>query len=255
MHLFSSSLHTQVGTQEQSEERILEQYAERQALSAVRGANFTQCLALHQLPADLELVDPRGRSFLLHGKDLCNERTWNKFLASLAHPVNLLSLTQNAEPLARLYRTWLITKYTQRYRWLSTPAHIHWFEQVTALAVIRKVMEAKHHAWTYEQNEHAFADAWCATEMSNLMVLSAMTAEIARAIHHIVKQPEQAKEMIEQLFDTQATRLRESPSQMRQPLPPLPPLPEGVALPQALLPRIAHQTDEAEASPPVSGKE
>ncbi|GHO76438.1 hypothetical protein KSD_42090 [Ktedonobacter sp. SOSP1-85] len=244
MHLFHAP-RTPID-QEHTEALILEQHAERQALSAVRGANFTQCLSLHHLTADLELVDPRGRPHLMHGKDLFDERTWNKFLASLQHSINVLSLTQSAEPLTKLYRTWLLTKYTQRYRWLSTPAQIQWFEQVTALVILRKVMEAKHHAWTYQQNEQAFADSWCAMEMKNLMTLNTMTTEIAKAIHHIVRQPEQAKEMIEHLFEIQATRLFDHPVSLRHPLPSLPPLPEGAALPQAILPLIAPHAEQAE---------
>ncbi|GHO61397.1 hypothetical protein KSC_002890 [Ktedonobacter sp. SOSP1-52] len=253
MHLFHAS-HISID-QGNTEALLLEQHAERQALSAVRGANFTQCLTLHHLAADLELVDPRGRPHLMHGKDLFDERTWTKFLASLQHPMNILSLTQSAEPLVKLYRTWLLTKYTQRYRWLSTPTQIQWFEQVTALVILRKVMEAKHHAWTYQQDEHAFADSWCAMEMRHLMTLNSMTTEIAKAIHHIVRQPEQAKEMIEHLFDIQATRLLDRPVPLRHPLPSLPPLPEGVALPQAILPLIAPSTDQAEVSPQSTAKE
>ena len=59
--------------------------------------------------------------------------------------------------------------------------------------------------------------------------------EIAKAIHHIVRQPEQAKELVEHLFDVQSTKLRDRPQQIRQALPPLPPLPEGAHLPLALL--------------------
>ncbi|EFH83585.1 hypothetical protein [Ktedonobacter racemifer] len=249
-----NSLHT-YSSQEHEEAQILEQYAERHALSAVRGANFTQCLTLHHLAADLELVDPGGRPHLMHGKDLSDERTWKKFLASLQHPMNLLSLTQSAEPLAKLYRTWLLTKHTQRYRWLNTPGQIHWFEQVTALVILRKLMEAKHHAWTYQHNEGAFADTWCALEMRHLMSLNAMTTEIAKAIHHIVRQPEQAKDMIEHLFDIQATRLLEQPVHLRHLLPPLPPLPTGVALPQALLPLLGELKEMKEMPSPMPTKE
>lgn len=223
------------GISPQAEARLLEQYAERQALSVLRGANFTQCLTLHRIAPDLEVVDPRGNTRTIHGKDLFDERTWQKFLASLPHPINLLSLTRSAEPLVKLYRTWLLTKYTQRYRWLTTSAQLHWFEQVTALVVVRKLMEAKHHAYTYQQ-EDAFADPWVALEMGMLIALNTMSSEIAKAIHHIVKQPDEAKDLVEHLFDVQATRLRHRPQQIREALPPLPPLPEGAALPLALLP-------------------
>ncbi|GHO56159.1 hypothetical protein [Ktedonobacter robiniae] len=199
-----------------------------------------------------ESLSPTNQEQMIVGSAVCI-LLWSQAAAQSEEVERLLLFAQRLQKNIIVLR--LITKYTQRYRWLSTPAQIKWFEQVTALAVIRKMMEAKYHAWTYEHNEHAFVDAWCSMEMRNLMALSAMTTEIAKAIHHIVKQPEQAKEMLEQLFDMQATRLRENPFQMRQPLPPLPSLPEGVALPQALLPRITQQTEEAEVPSLVSGKE
>lgn len=239
---------------EQADARLLEQYAERQALSVLRGANFTQCLTLHRIPPDLEVVDPRGNTHTIHGKNLFDERTWQKFLASLTQPVNLLSLTQSAESLVKLYRTWLLTTYTQRYRWLTTPTHLHWFEQVTVLVVIRKIMEAKHHAYTYQQ-EDAFADPWVALEMGMLMALNTMSIEIAKAIHHIVKQPEEAKDLVEHLFDVQATRLRHRPQQIRETLPPLPPLPHGVALPLALLPAPEHPSQQHAPSAAAHRKE
>ncbi|GHO48601.1 hypothetical protein [Ktedonospora formicarum] len=228
--------------------RVLEQYAERQALGAVRGATFTQCLLLHRLTPDLEVVDPRGSTHIIHGKNLSDERAWQKFLASLTQPLPLLSLTQSAEPLVKLYRTWLLTTYTQRYRWLTTSAQLQWFEQVTALVVVRKIMEAKHTAFTYEHVD-AFADRWVALEMGMLLALGTMTIEIAKAIHHIVRQPEQAKELVEHLFDVQATRLRDRPQQIREALPPLPPLPKGTHLPLALLPT------QSLAIPPASIQE
>lgn len=87
------------------------------------------------------------------------------------------------------------------------------------------------------------------------MSLNAMTTEIAKAIHHIVRQPEQAKDMIEHLFDIQATRLLEQPVHLRHPLPLLPPLPKGVALPQALLPLLGEQKEMREVPSLMPTKE
>ena len=113
-------------------------------------------------------MTPKGQQFILQGHDLSNERTWKKFLLTQRQPVDLCHLIGVVEPLARRYRVWLQTCYAQRYQAITTQAEQDWFEQVTQLVVVRKIMERKYEAFVYEHGE-SFADPWVAEEMTVFM--------------------------------------------------------------------------------------
>jgi hypothetical protein len=201
---------------------LLEQYAERMALSVMRGANFTQCLKINGLASSITVMTPKSQRLTLHGHDLSNERTWKKFLLTQGQSVDLCHLVGMVEQLALHYRTWLLTCYTQRYQAISNPMERDWFEQVTQLVVVRKIMERKYEAFLYEQRE-SFADLWVAEEMTMLMRINMMTNEIASTLYRIVKQPGLAQHFIEQLYETHATYIEKRPQRARTLLAPLPP--------------------------------
>lgn len=215
---------TTIWTEEQT---LLEQYAERAALSVVRGANFTQCLTINGLAPSITVMMPTSRQVTIHGRDLFNERTWQKFLGTQDYTLELSRLTGTVDPLVKGYRSWLLTRYTSRYQALSTQSELAWFEQVTVLVIVRKIMEGKYTQFVREQRD-AFADPWVAEEMSVLMRLNAMASEIAKSIHHIVQQKDVTQSLLEQLYATHAMYLENRSLQARIPLPALPP---GVALP------------------------
>jgi hypothetical protein len=204
---------------QEPEALLLERYAERVGLVIRRVPNFTLCLKAQHIAEEITVLSKRGKPLTLHGKDLSHEGTWRKFLAYAEFPAStLISLHQGTELLTRRYRSWLLTSYTQRYKQIVQPTHLTWFHQVTRLAVIWHMMEAKaQHA--------AFADPWVAQEMETLKALGMLATEVAKAIHHIVKEPrEEAASLIEQLYTVHAeylTRPRLAP-------PPLPALPPGV---------------------------
>lgn len=184
-------------------EAVLECYAERAALTLRRAANFTQCLVNQRLAPQITLLSPQGVPFLLHGKDLCHEGTWRKFLQAtpLAEPL-LCQLVEGSAELTRRYRSWLLTAYTRRYRALAEHEHLRWFRSVTRLAVLWHMMEAK-------ARHSAFADAWVAQEMEVLITLELLSTQIAKAIHHIVKEPKElAPQLIERLYQTHAADCR-----------------------------------------------
>ena len=210
-------------THNSSEEntKLLEQYAERMALSVMRGANFTQCLKINGLAPSIIVTTPKSQRLTLHGHDLSNERTWKKFLLTQGQSVDLCHLVGVVEQLALRYRTWLLTCYTQRYQAISTQAERDWFEQVTLFVVTRKIMERKYEAFLYEQRE-SFADPWVAEEMTILMRIHMMTNEIASTLYRLVKQPGMAQHFIEQLYETHAAHLAKRPQRARTPLAPLP---------------------------------
>lgn len=200
---------------------LLEQYAERMALSVMRGANFTQCLKINGLAPSIIVTTPKSQRLTLHGHDLSNERTWKKFLLTQGQSVDLCHLVGVVEQLALRYRAWLLTCYTQRYQAISTQAERDWFEQVTLFVVIRKIMERKYEAFLYEQRE-SFADPWVAEEMTVLMRIHMMTNEIASTLYRLVKQPGIAQHFIEQLYETHAAHLEKRPQRTRTLLAPLP---------------------------------
>ena len=209
------------------EQILLEQYAERAALSVVRGANFTECLTINGLAPSIMVMTPTSRQVTIHGHDLFNGQTWKKFLSTQEQAWELSRLTETADPLVKGYRTWLLTSYTSRYQALSTATELFWFEQVTLLVIIRRIMEDKYTRFVHEQRD-AFADPWVAEEMSVLMRLNSMTSEIAKSIHHIVKQKDSAQSLLEHLYATHAASLEKRSLQVRTPLPALPP---GTAMP------------------------
>ena len=201
---------------------LLEQYAERMALSVVRGANFTQCLKINGLAPSIIVTTPKSQRLTLHGHDLSNERTWKKFLLTQGQSVDLCHLVGVVEQLALRYRAWLLTCYTQRYQAISTQAERGWFEQVTLFVVIRKIMERKYEAFLYEQCE-SFADPWVAEEMTIVMRIHMMTNEIVSTLYRLIKQPGMAQHFIEQLYETHAAHLEKRPQRTRTLLAPLPP--------------------------------
>lgn len=58
------------------EQMLLEQYAERAAISIVRGANFTKCLTINGLAPSITVMIHTSRQITIHERDLFNERTW-----------------------------------------------------------------------------------------------------------------------------------------------------------------------------------
>lgn len=97
-------------------------------------------------------------------------------------------MTETVDLLVKGYRSWLVNSHTSRYQALSTQGELSWFEQVTLLVIVRKIMESKYAQFVREQCD-AFADPWVAEEMSVLMRLNA-ASEIVKSIHHIVEQKE-----------------------------------------------------------------
>ena len=61
-------------------------------------------------------------------------------------------------------------------------------------------MEQKYAAYT-SQGLETFADPRTAIEMGNLLLLNHVAREIARSVHHIIKEPAQAQQLIEQFYE------------------------------------------------------
>jgi hypothetical protein len=210
---------------------VLEKYAERRALAFLRGANFTHCLRINHISTSISVTDAKGNIHTIRGSDLYDDRTWRKFIGDEYSDADLCQLTDTVDFLVKGYRTWLLTKHTERYRAINSEADLAWFEQVAGLVVVRRIMEKKHEVY-YCQNREVFADPWVAGEMNVLMMLNEMAKDSAKAVHHSVKNPEQAEQLIEQLYEAHYNRIQNRPQVLREVLPPLP---MGTPEPLALL--------------------
>lgn len=213
---------------------VLEKHAEHRSLSVLRGANFTHCLRINDIATSIEVTDSKGNILTIRGSDIYDKRTWQKFLKLTSPAVDLCQLTDVVDVLVKQYRTWLLTEHTERYRAIKDEKDLTWFEQVAGLVVVRQIMEKKYEVYMCQQRE-VFADPWIAIEMGTLMALNEMAKDSAKVVHHIVKNPEDAQKLIEQLYDVHYARIQDRPQKIREALPPLP---MGSSLPLALLPEV-----------------
>ena len=177
-----------------------EQQAEQQALTALRGTSFHNCLTLHGIAPEREAHTLEGRMVTLRGSDIYDQRTWKKFLTSTRQAEVVLQLTSVREVVIRAYTTWLLHGHTERYRALASKADVVWLERVVTLAVTRRIMEQKYEAYTM-QGLPAFADPQIAHAVGQVLLLNCLGKEAARLIHHIVKEPEQARLLIAQFYE------------------------------------------------------
>lgn len=206
------------------EQMMVEMHAEREAIRRVRGASFAHSLTLNSLAEDLEVIGKNGRPEKVHGKDIVSQKTWASFLAKQTSIIELGGIAFTAGPLAVRYATWLRTEYTSRYRWFVREEEKAWLKQVALLAVLWHVLEHK-------QETNTFLDAWAASEMEKLTAAREASREMAKAVHHGVK--DQAFTVLAQTYETY---LHWIDARQFIPAPPLPPLPPGtpdlLALPE-----------------------
>lgn len=201
---------------------LIERYAERAALFQVRGASFTHCLRLNHLAPECALVDEKGNTITLRGQDLVHQKTWATFLAQAE--VNLSWLSYGVGTIATTYAQWLRSSHTKRYQVPMTNAEHTWFMQATRLAVLWHLLQQK-----YET--HAFLDPWAESEMGKLLLLREYCREMARAVHHGQKEPEQAALLLEQAYEHALSLIADRTFPPYEPIPGLPP---GIADPLAL---------------------
>jgi hypothetical protein len=219
---------------------VLEKHAERRALAYLRGANFTHCLRINDIAPSIDIVDAKGNKITIRGSDIFDERTWKKFLSSTNQESDLCRLTDVVDGLVRQYRTWLLTEHTKRYQSISSESDLAWFEKVAGMVVVRRILEKKYEVY-HCQGLQVFADPWIAVEMSTIMTLNAMAKEIAKAVHHIVKNPDDAQKLVEQVYDIHYNRIQNREQVLREVLPALP---AGASMPLALLSGARDASDE-----------
>lgn len=199
-----------------------EKRAEQWALTVLRGATFTNCLKINGLAPTLVISTPHGKTLTIRGSDIYDRRTWKKFLASIHQGEHPYQFTDVGEHLVAQYKHWLLNEHTTRYRALATEADLLWLEHVVTLAVARHIMEQKYLAYT-TQGRESFADPRTALEMGNLLMLNHLVREAARLVHHIVKEPAQAQQLIEQFYQEHEHQMQARSLLTREPFPALPP--------------------------------
>jgi hypothetical protein len=199
-----------------------EQYAERLAVSMLRGASFTDCLRARDI-APFCRVTQHKQTFFIRGSDIY--RLWHTFSEIQSYTISPYPLSTVAESLSKRYQEWLLRQRTKRYYLLSSDADLAWFERVCLLVIVSRIMEQKYRrSITPVAGEPGgFADSWAAAQMTDLMQMRNTTKETARLVHHIVKDQAKARDLIHQFFEELSHQIQQHPYIPCDPLPPLPP--------------------------------
>lgn len=217
-----------------------EQLAEQRALTVLCGTSFADCLRFNGLAPAIEISTPKGKTMTIHGSDIYNHRTWKKFLASIHQEEPIYQLTEVREELAGQYKTWLLQEHTARYHALSTEADLAWLERVIMLAVTRHIMEDKYAFYT-TKGLKTFIDLQAPNEMSKLLALNQIARDIPRSVHHVVKEPARAREIIALFYEEHYRQFQIHSPIMNEPDPFLP---EETPPPFTLLPEKKEEPDE-----------
>lgn len=215
-------------------EGLAERYAEREAVEAVAGVTFTDCVRLAAMPDAIH--DERDAS----GKRSKNAiRAQDVFVALKKYVreqaegrLKKCRLTGIAEPLSSEFVRWLTTSYTPRYRGLMDIGDHEWLRCVALLAIKRHIMETKWHN-VRKGNTYAFADQLAYRRMYQIMLVNqAMQAGARGAIHASRGEMDYAREMLEAMSRTMRQALNDWRDDTSEPLPPLPPAGQQFSLPE-----------------------
>lgn len=176
------------------EQFMVERYAERVALKQVRGESFTHCMKLNHHDVDLMVTGKNGEEVVIHGKDIANKKCWTKFLDDMTPPLELGWISYEAGKVATRYAQWLRTKYTERYRFISSNSEMEWLRKTALLATLWHMMEHKHET-------HSFLDEWAESEMGKQILARLFCRDMARAVNHGIKDREHAADLLEQAYE------------------------------------------------------
>lgn len=185
-----------------------EQEAEWEALPLWYSDNFKQVLEAGGIPSEVVIQHPGTNIITLRGGQIANERTWEKFLASTKQPSAPCQLVGVAEQLAAEYKHWFLSSFTGRYRVIQAEADLNWLEQVIRRAVKRFILLNKYKAYLCQQ-PGAFAHPLVAIAMLLLMKYHQLGEEAPRLIHHIVRDPDLLRALLDAYFDEHQQVLRQ----------------------------------------------
>jgi hypothetical protein len=208
---------------------LKERYAERWALDACRSTTFSGCLKALGVAPTMTVSNAKGKTLTISASDVYAAR--KRFLVGLELDQDAYAITSVGNKLVDLFLDWLLHEYSDRYRSIVKEDQQVWLRQVVILVIARHLMEQKYTLYT-EQGRQTFADPWVRSEMCRLQLLNNLTGELARLIHHIVRDPERQQTLIDQFHADLDMRMRGGLFALPESLPPLL---EGVSLPFALL--------------------
>lgn len=185
-----------------------EQEAEWEALPLWYSDNFKQVLEASGIAPEVVIQHPGAKIITLKCGQISNERTWEKFLESTNQPSATRQLVGVAEQLAIQYKRWFLSGFTGRYRVIQAEEDLSWLEQVISRAVKRFIMFNKFKAYLRQQ-PGSFANPLVAIGMLLLMKHHELGEEAPRLIHHIVRDPDLLRALLDAYFEEHQQALRQ----------------------------------------------
>lgn len=185
-----------------------EQEAEWEALPLWHSANFKQVLEACGIAPEIVVQHPGAKIITLKCGQISNEHTWEKFLESTNQPPAPSQLIGMAEQLIAEYKRFLFS-FTPRYRAIQAEEDLNWLEQVISRVVKRIILLNKYKAFLAQQSG-SFANPLVAIAMLLLMQHHDLREETPRVIHHIVRDPDLLRSLLDAYFEGHQQALRQA---------------------------------------------
>jgi hypothetical protein len=177
---------------------LRERHAERWAIDVCRSATFLEGLKKFAIAPTITVTTPGGKSLLIDASDIYAAR--KRFFSGLDIEQDVCRMTTVGDKLVDLYQDWLLHGYSDRYHYIVLDAHLKWLKQVVILVVARHLMVQKYSLYV-TQGCPTYADAWACGEMCRVQLLTGLTGELARLVHHIMDDPGQQQALIDQFHN------------------------------------------------------
>lgn len=230
-------MHVQTHLVTSDADDLRERHAERGALETCRSATFLTTVKHFGLEPGMTACTPKGKNITIDARDIWAAR--KKFFSRFELDQQSCRLTVSGDMLVELFYNWLLHEYSERYRCLGSEEQQRWLKSIVMLVVARHLMETKY--TLYLQGVQSFADGWVCGVLCHLQVLGRLPAELARMAHHIIDNPEQQTDLIEQFYVNTDIRMTQHQFVLPEPLPSLP---KSEVLPFALLTQRQETSDE-----------
>jgi hypothetical protein len=152
-----------------------------------RSTTFSGCLKALGVAPTMTVSNAKGKTLTISASDVYAAR--KRFLVGLELDQDAYAITSVGNKLVDLFLDWLLHEYSDRYRSIVKEDQQVWLRQVVIFVIARHLMEQKYTLYI-EQGRQTFADPWVRSEMCRLQLLNNLTGELARLVHHIVRDPE-----------------------------------------------------------------
>jgi hypothetical protein len=187
--------------------------AERKAVIEVGGTSFADILRFNKLELEYPSFEKK-KEVKVRGQDIKKNDLWQKFLVSKGYiDADLISLVDDVERLAEEFDNFLDTSCSERYHNLDAAGKV-WSRKVVCLAVRYHIMENKLDGYL-QGREDAFYDERVAYLYTLIRQIRTAMDGAARAIQHIVKDEEKAKQYLNDFFSAHYEQFRTIPFPQR----------------------------------------